>query len=173
MIFIAVKFAIRPDVADQWLARIAPFTAATRAEPGNVFFEWSRSVDRPNQFVLLEAFRDRAAGEVHVHSAHFQEAMAWMPDVVAAAHCPVTRDAVGARLACHRVSPSRACLGASTPRHAGRHPLTRHALQSKRPWMGSTGQGLLWRARPLGGGSGGARLGPTCADGPRGPSRPA
>ena len=84
MIFIAVKFSIRPAVADQWLARVAPFTAATRAEPGNVFFEWSRSVDRPNQFVLLEAFRDHAAGEVHVHSEHFQAAMAWMPDVVAA-----------------------------------------------------------------------------------------
>src|SRR5215831_11557877 len=84
MIFIAVKFSIRPDVADQWLARVAPFTAATRAEPGNVFFEWSRSVERPNQFVLLEAFRDRAAGEAHVHSEHFKTAMAWMPDVVSA-----------------------------------------------------------------------------------------
>jgi hypothetical protein len=49
MIFIAVKFSLRPDVADQWLARVAPFTAATRAEPGNLFFEWSRSVDTPNQ----------------------------------------------------------------------------------------------------------------------------
>jgi quinol monooxygenase YgiN len=84
MIFIVVKFSIRPDVADQWLARVAPCTAATRAEPGNLFFEWSRSVDRPNQFVLLEAFRDRAAGEAHVHSAHFQAAMGWMPNVVAA-----------------------------------------------------------------------------------------
>ena len=84
MIFIAVKFSIRPAVADQWLARVAAFTAATRAEPGNVFFEWSRSVDRPNQFVLLEAFRDRAAGEAHVHSEHFQAAMAWMPDMIAA-----------------------------------------------------------------------------------------
>ena len=80
MIFIAVKFSLRPDVADQWLARVAPCTAATRAEPGNLFFAWSRSVASPHQFVLLEAFRDRAAGEAHVHSAHFQAAMAWMPD---------------------------------------------------------------------------------------------
>jgi len=84
MIFIAVKFTIRPDAADQWLARVSPFTAATRAEPGNLFFEWSRSVDNPTQFVLLEAFRDRAAGEAHVRSEHFQAAMAWMPDVIAA-----------------------------------------------------------------------------------------
>ena len=32
----------------------------------------------------LEAFRDHAAGEAHVHSEHFKVAMAWMPDVVAA-----------------------------------------------------------------------------------------
>jgi len=82
MIFIVVKFSVRPAVAEQWLVRVAPFTAATRAEPGNVFFEWSRSVERPNQFVLLEAFRDRAAGEAHVHSEHFQAAMAWMPDAI-------------------------------------------------------------------------------------------
>jgi quinol monooxygenase YgiN len=83
MIFIAVKFTIRPDVADQWLTRVAAFTAATRAEPGNLFFEWSRSIDTPHQFVLLEAFRDRAAGEAHVQSAHFSTAMAWMPDAIA------------------------------------------------------------------------------------------
>jgi quinol monooxygenase YgiN len=83
MIFIAVKFSIRPEVAEQWLARVAPFTAATRAEPGNIFFEWSRSVEQPNQFVLLEAFRDRAAGATHVQSEHFKAAMAWMPDMVA------------------------------------------------------------------------------------------
>jgi quinol monooxygenase YgiN len=84
MIFIAVKFSVRPEVAEQWLSRVAPFTSATREEPGNVFFEWSRSVDRPNQFVLLEAFRDREAGEAHVHSDHFKAAMALMPDLIAA-----------------------------------------------------------------------------------------
>lgn len=83
MLFIVVKFSIRPAVADQWLERVAPFTAATRAEPGNLFFEWSKSLETPHQFVLVEAFRDRAAGEAHVNSAHFKEAMAWMPDMVA------------------------------------------------------------------------------------------
>jgi len=85
MIFIAVKFVIRPEIAEQWLSRVAPFTAATREEAGNVFFEWSRSVERPNQFVLLEAFRDREAGANHVNSDHFKEAMAWMPEVIAEA----------------------------------------------------------------------------------------
>jgi quinol monooxygenase YgiN len=82
MIFIVVKFSVRPEVAEQWLSRVAPFTSATREEPGNVFFEWSRSVESPNQFVLLEAFRDREAGETHVNSAHFKAAMASMPDLI-------------------------------------------------------------------------------------------
>ena len=48
------------------------FTQATRAEPGNIFFEWSRSVDNPDQFVLVEAFQDDAAA-AHVNSGHFKE----------------------------------------------------------------------------------------------------
>jgi quinol monooxygenase YgiN len=82
VIFIVVKFTIRPERAEQWLDLVDDFTTATRAEPGNIFFEWSRSVDDPNQFVLVEAFQDDA-GEAHVTSEHFKTAMGWMPDVVA------------------------------------------------------------------------------------------
>ena len=32
--------------------------------------------------MLPEAFRNREAGEAHVHSDHFKAAMAWMPDAV-------------------------------------------------------------------------------------------
>jgi quinol monooxygenase YgiN len=39
------------------------FTAATRAEPGCISFEWSRSTDGPSVYFLVEAFRDSAAGE--------------------------------------------------------------------------------------------------------------
>lgn len=82
VIFIVVKFTIRPDKADQWLSLVDDFTQATRAEPGNIFFEWSRSVDVPNQFVVVEAFAD-GAGEAHVNSDHFKTAMAWMPEAIA------------------------------------------------------------------------------------------
>lgn len=82
MIFIAVKFPVRSDQSDGWLDLVDDFTTATRAEPGNLFFEWSRSVADPDQFVLLEAFRDRAAGEAHVGSEHFKAAMARLPDAI-------------------------------------------------------------------------------------------
>jgi quinol monooxygenase YgiN len=82
VIFIVVKFTIRPERAEQWITLVDDFTRATRAEPGNLFFEWSRSVEDPNQFVLVEAFQDDAGG-AHVGSEHFKTAMGWMPDVVA------------------------------------------------------------------------------------------
>ncbi|MGH4009536.1 MAG: putative quinol monooxygenase [Pseudonocardiaceae bacterium] len=82
MIFIVVKFTIRPDKADEWLSLVDEFTQATRGEQGNIFFEWSRSVDTPNQFVLVEAFVDGAAGGVHVNSDHFKNFIAWVPEVI-------------------------------------------------------------------------------------------
>lgn len=82
MIFIVVKFPVRPDRSEEWLSLVAEFTTATRAEAGNIFFEWSKGVDNPNQFVLVEAFRDHEAGQAHVNSDHFKAAMASMPDAI-------------------------------------------------------------------------------------------
>ena len=70
MIFITVKFKVRPEHTDGWLELVDEFTQATRNEPGNLWFEWSRSVEDPSEFVLVEAFKDDAAG-AHVQSEHF------------------------------------------------------------------------------------------------------
>jgi quinol monooxygenase YgiN len=75
MIFIVAKFMVRPEYSDEWLERVRSFTEATRQEPGNLWFEWSRSVENPNQFVLIEAFRDAEAGAEHVQSDHFKQAV--------------------------------------------------------------------------------------------------
>ena len=84
MIYITVKFTIRPEKADGFMAAAADYTASTRAEDGNVFFEWSRSLDEPHTFVLLEAFRDEAAGAAHVAGQHVQDFFSWAPDWVSA-----------------------------------------------------------------------------------------
>ncbi|MEE4494893.1 MULTISPECIES: putative quinol monooxygenase [unclassified Streptomyces] len=83
MIFIAVKFTVRTAERDNWLPAVEDFTVATRQEPGNVFFDWSYSVENPDQFVLLEAFASAEAGAAHVQSAHFKAAMETMADLVA------------------------------------------------------------------------------------------
>jgi Uncharacterized conserved protein len=82
MIFIVVKFTVRPEFAEAWLPAVEPFTTSTRQEPGNLWFDWSRSVDDPNQFVLLEAFEEGSAGSDHVGSAHFKAAMQLMPSML-------------------------------------------------------------------------------------------
>ena len=82
MIFICVKWKVRPEHTDAWIALTRDFTEATRAEEGNLFFEWSRSIDDPHQFVLIEAFREDAA-EAHVTSEHFRRAQAELPGYIA------------------------------------------------------------------------------------------
>ena len=84
MIFIAAKFRVLPEHADRWLDIVGEFTRATRAEPGCLWFDWSRSVDDPTEYVLVEAFRDGDAGAAHVQSDHFRAAQATLPAHLAA-----------------------------------------------------------------------------------------
>jgi quinol monooxygenase YgiN len=79
MIFIAAKFQVRPEDADQWPQIAAGLTQATRGEPGCLWFDWSRSLADPDEYVLIEAFRDEAAGAAHVHSDHFRTAQQTLP----------------------------------------------------------------------------------------------
>jgi quinol monooxygenase YgiN len=79
MIFIAAKFKVLPEHADAWPEIAGEFTAATRSEPGCLWFDWSRSIEDPNEYVLIEAFRDDAAGAAHVQSDHFKKAQQTLP----------------------------------------------------------------------------------------------
>jgi len=51
MIFICVKWEVKPAYADQWVELTREFTQATRAEEGNLFFDWPHSVEDPEQRV--------------------------------------------------------------------------------------------------------------------------
>jgi quinol monooxygenase YgiN len=79
MIFITAKFKVLPEHADEWPQISAAFTAATRSEPGCLWFDWSRSLDDPNEYVLVEAFADGDAGTAHVQSEHFKTAQRTLP----------------------------------------------------------------------------------------------
>lgn len=78
MIFIAARFRVKPEHADAWPELTREFTEATRKEPGNLWFDWSRSLEDPNEYVLLEAFADDGAVP-HVSSEHFQKVTAELP----------------------------------------------------------------------------------------------
>ncbi|GAA0621599.1 antibiotic biosynthesis monooxygenase [Kribbella sandramycini] len=79
MIFITAKFRVKPEYAETWPAITADFTAATRAEPGCLWYDWSRSLEDPNEYVLVEAFADDDAAVAHVTSEHFKTAQSHLP----------------------------------------------------------------------------------------------
>jgi len=84
MIFIVTKNKVRRKYADDWVSLVNDFTTATRAEPGNLFFDYYRSVDDPTVYLLVEAFEDHAAGEAHVNSEHFKQATVVLSELLAA-----------------------------------------------------------------------------------------
>ena len=84
MIFITAKFPVLAAHADAWPELSREFTEATRAEEGCLWFDWSRSLDDPNEYVLVEAFRDGDAGGAHVSSDHFRAAQSELPPYLAA-----------------------------------------------------------------------------------------
>jgi quinol monooxygenase YgiN len=96
VIFIVVKHPVRHEYADDWLDLVHDFTIATRAEPGNISFDWYRSADDPKLWLLVEAFRSAEAGQAHVESVHFQEAIAnlpkWLTDVPEIVHVEIPGD---------------------------------------------------------------------------------
>jgi len=79
MIFITAKFLIKPEHAENWPEIAGPFTRATRGEAGCLWFDWSRSIDDPTEYVLVEAFADDDAGASHVQSDHFKAAQKELP----------------------------------------------------------------------------------------------
>lgn len=94
MIFIVVKYQVKPESAESFIDATAAFTEATRAEPGNIFFEWSRSVEDPHEFVLVEAFADDAAAD-HVNSQHFKDGLESMRPLLARTPRIVSRTVEG------------------------------------------------------------------------------
>jgi quinol monooxygenase YgiN len=84
MIFITAKFQVKAEHAERWMDVVGEFTRATRSEPGCLWFDWSRSLDDPNEYVLVEAFRDGDAGAAHVQSDHFKQARTTLPPHLAA-----------------------------------------------------------------------------------------
>lgn len=94
MIFIVVKYKVKPEFVDSFIELTRPFTEATRAEEGNLWFEWSRSVEADDEFVLVEAFKD-GAGEAHVTSDHFAAGLEAMRPALAETPRIVSRQVEG------------------------------------------------------------------------------
>ncbi|GAB4098092.1 putative quinol monooxygenase [Sinomonas halotolerans] len=94
MYFIVVKFETLPEYTEAFPQIVREFTESTRAEPGNLFFEWSRSLENPAEYVLVEAFTDEGAGP-HVQSEHFAAGLEAMRPCLARTPSIVSRQVDG------------------------------------------------------------------------------
>jgi quinol monooxygenase YgiN len=95
MIVITAKFRVKPEFVETWPEIASAFTTATRAEAGCLWFDWSRSLDQADEYVLIEAFRDDDAGAAHVQSDHFNAAMQDLPPYLASTPLIINTKAAG------------------------------------------------------------------------------
>ena len=75
---INVRFKPLPENVENFRELVKDFTDASRAEEGNIFFDWFRDPENSNEFLLIEAFQDDA-DVAHVESEHFKRACDEMP----------------------------------------------------------------------------------------------
>ena len=71
MLVNAVIYTFPADKAEDAANALRPLRDASRAEPGCITFDVSRSTDDPNVFVLYEEWRDQAALDEHYKTEHF------------------------------------------------------------------------------------------------------
>ena len=69
---VIAHYHAKPGLGDQVCALLAELTAATRAEPANLSYEFFRSPQDPDRFVILEQYTDAAGLDAHRASEHFQ-----------------------------------------------------------------------------------------------------
>ena len=83
MILINLKFQIKPEHREAWLANVKRYTDAVRGEPGSISFDCYESIERTEEFSIIEGFASKEAGDAHVQTEHFHEFLEFFPD----GHC--------------------------------------------------------------------------------------
>ena len=68
---VSAKWRAKAGKEDRLLEVIREMTPASRAEPGNVFYQAQRSLEDPRLFYLYEQYTDEAGYQAHQDSEHF------------------------------------------------------------------------------------------------------
>lgn len=69
---VIAQYHCKPGLADQVGALLGELTAATRQEKKNLAYDFYRSVQDPDRFVILEQYTDASGLDEHRASEHFQ-----------------------------------------------------------------------------------------------------
>lgn len=72
MIVLVARYVTHPGTADQVEAALREMIPLARQEDGCLLYEVNRSVERENEFLLYEVYRDEAALEAHRQTPHFR-----------------------------------------------------------------------------------------------------
>jgi quinol monooxygenase YgiN len=81
MILINVRFRPLPEYLENFREVVTDFTDAARAEDGCLFFQWYRNTDDPEEYLLIEAYKD-GTDVAHVQSDHFKAACEMFPKIL-------------------------------------------------------------------------------------------
>lgn len=71
--YIVSYFEVMPPSKDRVLALLRQFGKASRGEGGNLRFEVLQRIGQPDQFVILEAWKDKEAQAAHGAAGHTKE----------------------------------------------------------------------------------------------------
>lgn len=69
---VIAHYQAKPGLGDQVCELLGQLTDATRQEPANLSYEFFRSPQDPDRFVILEQYTDPAGLDAHRASEHFQ-----------------------------------------------------------------------------------------------------
>jgi quinol monooxygenase YgiN len=79
MFVVRGTFPIKPDSVGELRAALVGLQAATRAESGCLYYEWSESLETPGTFYSIETWESRDALEQHLTTGHVKAAVAALP----------------------------------------------------------------------------------------------
>lgn len=74
MLVVHVSVRVHPERISEFIAATRRNVEASLQEPGVVRFDFAQAEDAPNEFVLVEVYRDAAAPDAHKQTAHY---LAW------------------------------------------------------------------------------------------------
>lgn len=69
---VIAHYHVKPGFGDQVSGLLSQLTEATRQEPANLSYDYFRSPQDPDRFVILEQYTDAAGLDAHRASEHFQ-----------------------------------------------------------------------------------------------------
>jgi quinol monooxygenase YgiN len=78
-----VTLRARPEKVDELRETLLGLFEATRAEPGSISYHLWQNREDLAEFTFVEAWRDEEALGAHFETAHIQEALTRLPDLLA------------------------------------------------------------------------------------------